>query len=107
MLTYIQHGLAVEEAHRIRGFEFLDGAVLVNRLQIPKKNPPLQAAREAAVMIDGHANDDTGQPDPQWAVASKSFDTAITTHKGFLDNVFCIRRRSSASNRNLQHKQTT
>src|SRR5438093_3933189 len=105
VLTYIQHGLTVEEDHRIRGFEFLDGAVFVNRLQIPKKNPPFQAARQALVMIDRHADDDTGQPDSERAVASKSFDTAITKHKGFLDNVFCLGRIACGSNRNLKQKR--
>src|SRR5437867_6690173 len=56
-------------------------------------------------MIDRHADDDTGQPDAERAVDSNSFDTAISTHKSFLDNVFCLGRIACGSNRNLKQKR--
>src|SRR4030095_4532466 len=96
---------AIKNAGRVRWFKFLNRPVFERNLEIRKKDPPLKASGQAAVMIDCHTHNNARQPDPQWTVASKAFDAAISAHQRLLDDVLRVCRIPRRSHCNLKQKR--
>src|SRR5215470_5865309 len=57
------------------------------------------------MVIDGDTHNDARQPNTQRTVPTEPFDTAVTTHQRFLDDVLGVARISSGSDCNLKQKR--